>query len=560
MERRFSLRQAAIRVCEKYFPSTKPTGRLSDDCASVFYSNPIFELALDRHFERNDLFSNQDPDVVEEEWEDIDQHVDQWHINQPIGHHVDRHIDQYADQHIDDQGIQIASPCRTSKPLMPSKVWMKPQGEKRKKGRRSDISNITDDGGHRKDKKGKKEEYRPKPRPAPSYSQANVLRPMAPANCRSPGRLASPKKPELTKKQLRDRRHRLGRKWRMELKHRETDLHTAQSGRGFDNAYKDGRISSTAWQGNNPTEDRKWIMECLKNGEDLNREFVPIYYTPGKNAAVADSNGAVVFYRSVVATAIQNILPIVLTAAQDFIKQTTVADPEPNHSRGTHWYCMAGIDRNSKTRPAFSKWHRQNKSVLDEFFQPGNPLHMLTEYGCGILKRVFPAIAKRYKDCSEYLEEKYNMPAPYGGHFYNFCLNGPKGDIRRVHCDPHVDYKNIALGVCMIFVYGHFNHREKCWLAIWEAGVAFELPPGVFLFYPSSLFLHFNADLKDLTFVTTPDGSKPTPKNSRPLYCCGKPEAGTHDKNWEEAIGRGSMVWYNQASVFQYSELEQETG
>ncbi|KAL0057345.1 hypothetical protein AAF712_016018, partial [Marasmius tenuissimus] len=179
----------------------------------------------------------------------------------------------------------------------------------------------------------------------------------------------------------------LSRKWRMEMKHRQTDLHTARSGRGFDSAYEDGLISSTAWQGTNPTEDRKWIMERLKNGEDLGREFVPIYYTPGKNAAVADSNGAIVFYRSAVATAIQNILPIVLSAAQKFIKRTSVADPVPNRSRGTHWYCTAGIDCNSKTRPAFSKWHMQNESVLDEFFQPGSPLRMLTDYGCGILKR-----------------------------------------------------------------------------------------------------------------------------------------------------------------------------
>lgn len=42
---------------------------------------------------------------------------------------------------------------------------------------------------------------------------------------------------------------------------------------------------------------------------------------------------------------------------------------------------------------------------------------------------------------------------------------------------------------------GHFNHHEKCWLVIWEAGIAIEIPPGVFVFYPSSLFLHFNIDL-----------------------------------------------------------------
>ncbi|THU76536.1 hypothetical protein K435DRAFT_605160, partial [Dendrothele bispora CBS 962.96] len=64
-----------------------------------------------------------------------------------------------------------------------------------------------------------------------------------------------------------------------------------------------------------------------------------------------------------------------------------------------------------------------------------------------------------------------------------------------VFCKPHIDAKNVALGLCMIFVYGHFDHSQKCWLVIWEAGIALELPPGVFLLYPSSLFIHFNIDL-----------------------------------------------------------------
>ncbi|KAF9002856.1 hypothetical protein BDZ89DRAFT_903411, partial [Hymenopellis radicata] len=63
-----------------------------------------------------------------------------------------------------------------------------------------------------------------------------------------------------------------------------------------------------------------------------------------------------------------------------------------------------------------------------------------------------------------------------------------------VYCDPHVDAKNLALGICIVFVYGFFNHREKAWLVIWEAGVCIELPPGVFLLYPSALFIHFNVD------------------------------------------------------------------
>lgn len=40
-----------------------------------------------------------------------------------------------------------------------------------------------------------------------------------------------------------------------------------------------------------------------------------------------------------------------------------------------------------------------------------------------------------------------------------------------------------------------FNHTQRSWLVIWEAGVIVELPPWVIAAYPSSLFVHFNIDI-----------------------------------------------------------------
>ncbi|KAI0724249.1 hypothetical protein C8T65DRAFT_563960, partial [Cerioporus squamosus] len=42
---------------------------------------------------------------------------------------------------------------------------------------------------------------------------------------------------------------------------------------------------------------------------------------------------------------------------------------------------------------------------------------------------------------------------------------------------------------------GTFNHKEKVWLVLWEAKVIIEIPPGIFLFYPSAVFTHFNCDI-----------------------------------------------------------------
>ncbi|KAG1721347.1 hypothetical protein EDB19DRAFT_1835556 [Suillus lakei] len=102
----------------------------------------------------------------------------------------------------------------------------------------------------------------------------------------------------------------------------------------------------------------------------------------------------------------------------------------------------------------------------------------------------FPLLARRYRACAEALRIQ-----PLYGHFFNFCLNSARAGVRRVHCSPHVDWKNIAIGVCVVFIYGKFNSKERSWLVIWEAGLVVEMPAGVFVMYPSSLFFHFNVDM-----------------------------------------------------------------
>lgn len=76
--------------------------------------------------------------------------------------------------------------------------------------------------------------------------------------------------------------------------------------------------------------------------------------------------------------------------------------------------------------------------------------------------------------------------------------------------------------------------------------------------YPSSLFFHFNIDLEgripylnylqvshtfidiDKYIMVTDNGEHPTPDNSAPL---------------NDGSGRGSVVWFNQATMFQTAEL-----
>ncbi|KAF9025383.1 hypothetical protein BDP27DRAFT_1351787 [Rhodocollybia butyracea] len=344
---------------------------------------------------------------------------------------------------------------------------------------------------------------------------------------------------------------------------RSIQVHVASEGL---NISQDSRISKPGWMGVNASQDmRGQIAAALTKPPGFASAIFSgiklIPYIPHFATAVCDRAKRMFLYRSqLTPNMLQNLLPKVHEAVPRFVAAIHHPFSEESmlrNSRGDHWFSIAGHDRNNKQKPEATQFQRANHETISEFFAPGQILHDLTRYGCSILKQHFPAIAERYTSALNYMKKEHGIEAQFGL-FFNFCLNAAREGTKRVFCKPHVDWKNLAFGVCMIFVYGHFDHREKCWLVIWEAGIALELPPGAFLFYPSSLFLHFNIDLSHLPIVTTPNGERPTRENSKPLYFCG---CKSHPKDgaWAQAEGRGSMVWFNQASMFQTSETGMNT-
>jgi hypothetical protein len=67
----------------------------------------------------------------------------------------------------------------------------------------------------------------------------------------------------------------------------------------------------------------------------------------------------------------------------------------------------------------------------------------------------FPKVAARYQKNVDDIGRKYNGKIkPHFGLFWNFCLNSEFGEVERVHCLPHVDSKNLAMGLCALYVYG----------------------------------------------------------------------------------------------------------
>ncbi|KAF9044589.1 hypothetical protein BDZ89DRAFT_1059069 [Hymenopellis radicata] len=315
-------------------------------------------------------------------------------------------------------------------------------------------------------------------------------------------------------------------------------------------------ITTTGWMGLRAGIPQSWarILRDAHRSEDEVWEFLDrIQFLPynGQATQVLDAEHRRIIFRSKITPGMAALAAEFGAEAAAFVK----ACKPPSDSdiagnlRGNHWFCIAGADRNNKSVPALSKWHEENAPIIKEYFCPKRVFNRANGIANDLVAILFPAIAARFQACADYMRTNHKME-PMFGRFWNWCLNAPLAGVKRVFCDPHVDFKNLALAVCVVFVYGIFNHREKAWLVIWEAGICLELPPGVFLLYPSSLFYHFNVDI-----VTTPDGARPTQQNSTPLSgpTLTRP-ANVSEEDWEAGNGRGSVVWFNQASMFQTSE------
>ncbi|KAM5530099.1 hypothetical protein V8D89_016240 [Ganoderma adspersum] len=223
------------------------------------------------------------------------------------------------------------------------------------------------------------------------------------------------------------------------------------------------------------------------------------------------------------------------------------ADVDANR-RGLHWYHVSGVDRQISSVPKLTSFHIKHRALTDALMAKDTPITRLVGLASHIMRSHFPSLARRVDDCEENLIAMGvdpDLAKPRYGCWYNFCINGARGSVKGVLTRPHADAKNLALMMCAVFVYGQFNSKEKAWLVLWEAGLILELPVGAFIFYPSALFTHFNVDMMDLHIVTTSDGSKPTPETSSPL---------------DGVDGRGSIVLFNQASLFQLAELGRTIG
>ncbi|KAI0076225.1 hypothetical protein K474DRAFT_1708400 [Panus rudis PR-1116 ss-1] len=253
---------------------------------------------------------------------------------------------------------------------------------------------------------------------------------------------------------------------------------------------------------------------------------------------------------------LEEILPELARTIPDLMSRTLVLRiKREKNNRGLHEFTLYGYDRQCagmiKT-PGF-EGDGENGKVFWDFYLEGSALERLTKHAARLLELYFPRIVARMLEVNARIKAEYGLDCPFI-YWWNLCINAPipSEGIHRVMCRPHVDAQNGALLLCAVFVYYYGkvpnrHEREHVWLVLWEAGIVIEIPVGVFLFYPSALFLHFNVDIRDLNkaqFYYTQGDEPPTKENLKPLSCDNSAEG-----------GRASIVWFTQASMLQSADL-----
>ena len=68
-----------------------------------------------------------------------------------------------------------------------------------------------------------------------------------------------------------------------------------------------------------------------------------------------------------------------------------------------------------------------------------------------LVRIMFPGVAERVETSAAW-HETNNGIKPLFGVFWNLCVNAMFPGQKRVHCFPHIDFKNIV-GICLIAIY-----------------------------------------------------------------------------------------------------------
>ncbi|KAF8225685.1 hypothetical protein L208DRAFT_1055584, partial [Tricholoma matsutake] len=307
-----------------------------------------------------------------------------------------------------------------------------------------------------------------------------------------------------------------------------------------------GSASSSGWQGQAPPKKiQEELRGLYESGEILQllRVFFPIPYLQG--TFLVDADGCVFTYCSFRAQWLHSQAGELSKATQALLSDALMDQSLEKKCKlrpcGPHFPCIIGHQRQYQWSADLTAFHKNNLAKV-EVFMKAPIIIRINRWVEQVMWQVFPRVAKCFDESSSWYKKRGIVPL--FGMYWNLCINASFPNQVQVHCGPHADQKNIV-GICTLLVYElpgkNFNHTMRSWLVIWEAGVVIELPPWVLLLYPSSLLYHFNIDIHAIQFLATDGLQRPTPANSRPIT------AG-------DECSRGSLVYFNQATMYQTSE------
>ncbi|KAF9520947.1 hypothetical protein BS47DRAFT_1386640 [Hydnum rufescens UP504] len=271
----------------------------------------------------------------------------------------------------------------------------------------------------------------------------------------------------------------------------------------------------------------------------------PVEYNPSLRfpTFLVDRHGRLFAVRSFISSAMNDDwMERFVRIIDQFVAQTNV--PEEPHAHGRYWSCNIGYNQasgNNSGAPFLTKFHQCHKELVAELLKT-EEWRLIEGILTGMMDAYFPTIAAKYRHCHEYWQAQTNgCMGAVSSIFFLVSINASFSE--RVKTLPHRDRKNIAVGICGVFVFGFFDDVEDAWLVNLEANIVIQLPAGVFFLFPSALITHWNLDKKEfysgqypLRFVTTPKGQRPNGLNEEPLQ--------------KISSGRGSLVFFTPGQLF----------
>ncbi|KAF8335643.1 hypothetical protein F5887DRAFT_921052 [Amanita rubescens] len=287
------------------------------------------------------------------------------------------------------------------------------------------------------------------------------------------------------------------------------------------------KISKTGWQGVDfkQTDKGKAVVRDWQTGQVGKHllSFKRIHYREHFKTRIRDAQGRKIIVRTFVGEpemVLANTFPEEVKAFVDAVEAAgtgfSEADMEAN-ARGAHFFSIMGHDRQCKEKPGLSKFHRDNQELINNLMAPGTATSKLN-YWVNLVN-LWQNILNGNSP-----ESQPGIANVQNGWAFTLCL------------DPS------STGASMPLV----KKLNGYIVSLMWTPKTLPLESAFYGFMFSSVYLREiqqqNPVLVDIEkhIVVTNNGEYPTPDNSVPL---------------NDGTGRGSAVWFNQASMFQTAEL-----